>query len=336
VVIGVVFGIVAVTSGSGSGHHVADERSTARQDGSSRGNSAYNGGVLAGPLRSASSASAAPPTPATSSLAGANGVLPVHVTGYPADGQTVGVGMPIIATFDTKITDARDFVKDTAVTVNGKPADGAWYFEDSDPGTGHAMEAHYRMQSYWPAYAHIHAQFDIGGVSAGPGLAFDGKLRSLDFTTGPRDIAQVQESTHQLTLTRDGAKVLSAPVSLGARNTPTSRGIKVIMSKGASICMTGPGYQECDVKYTQRLTYGGEYLHAAPWNNANIERGVDSSNGCTNLTTTDAARLFKLLNVGDVVKYPDATGPPMTMSAGYGDWNVSWKQWRTGGMLPTS
>ena len=72
-------------------------------------------------------------------------------------------------------------------------------------------------------------------------------------------------------------------MSLGAARTPTDSGVKVIMEKGDNICMTGPGYHECDIKYTQRLTYSGEYLHAAPWNVANIKRGVDTSNGCTNL-----------------------------------------------------
>ena len=57
--------------------------------------------------------------------------------------------------------------------------------------------------------------------------------------------------------------------------------------------MRGPGYDERGIKYTQRLTYSGEYLHAAPWNIANIEHGVDSSNGCTNLLPTDAQQLYR-------------------------------------------
>ena len=40
--------------------------------------------------------------------------------------------------------------------------------------------------------------------------------------------------------------------------------MKVVMEKGDNICMSGPGYHECNIKYTQRLTYSGEYLHAAP------------------------------------------------------------------------
>jgi lipoprotein-anchoring transpeptidase ErfK/SrfK len=108
------------------------------------------------------------------------------------------------------------------------------------------------------------------------------------------------------------------------------------MEKGDSICMSGPGYRQCGVKYTQRLTYGGEYLHSAPWNMPNIKRGVDSSNGCTNLDPTAAQTLYKVLEVGDVVSYPNAAGPMVDLSSGYGDWNVPWSTWLTGGLVPTS
>ena len=110
-----------------------------------------------------------------------------------------------------------------------------------------------------------------------------------------------------MTVVSDGKPYGTFPVSLGATNTPTARGTKVIMEKGASICMRGPGYYECGVKYTQRLTYGGEYLHSAPWNLGNIGR-FDSSNGCTNLRPADAKQLYDFLGVGDVVSTRTPTG----------------------------
>jgi lipoprotein-anchoring transpeptidase ErfK/SrfK len=278
--------------------------------------------------------------PSTTSSSGSASTSPppvpvksVHVSGYP-DGTTVGVGMPIIATFSKRISDGVQFAKNTTVTVNGKPANGGWYFENSDPKSGHRMEAHYRENSFWPAHAHVHVDFHLTGVSAGKGLAFDGKLTSLDFRTGPRNIGVVNDATHQITITSDGVQKFTYPVSLGATDTPTARGVKVIMEKGASICMHGPGYNECGVKYTQRLTYGGEYLHAAPWNHR--IGSVDSSNGCTNLQTQDAKTLYGFLRIGDVVEYPNANGPAMTMGAGYGDWNVPWAEWQTGGAVPVS
>ena len=43
----------------------------------------------------------------------------------------------------------------------------------------------------------------------------------------------------------------------------------------------------------------------------------------------------RVLRVGDVVDYPNAKGPAMTLGEGYGDWNVPWSQWLTGGAVPT-
>ena len=108
-----------------------------------------------------------------------------------------------------------------------------------------------------------------------------------------------------------------------------------VMSKGADISIKGPGYFDPHVKYTQRLTNGGEYLIAAPWNMYNISRGVDSSNGCTNLRPVDAKRLYDITEVGDVVLFPNTDGPTMTPRAGLGDWNVPWRVWRRGGSVPT-
>jgi lipoprotein-anchoring transpeptidase ErfK/SrfK len=256
---------------------------------------------------------------------------PVHVSVNLGDGATVGVGMPVIATFKTKVKDGTALQKATKVTVNGAPATGAWFFEYSDPASGHVMEAHFRLAHYWPAHAKIHMDMPFKGLSAGPGLAYDDSL-TLDFATGAAHISTVDDSTHTMSVTTDGRPYGTFPVSLGASNTPTARGTKVIMEKGASICMSGPGYHECGVKWTQRLTYGGEYLHSAPWNLGNIGR-FDSSNGCTNLRPADAQRLYSFLGVGDVVIYPNASGPKMQLGQGYGDWNVPWPQWLTGGVV---
>jgi lipoprotein-anchoring transpeptidase ErfK/SrfK len=281
---------------------------------------------------SSSSASSSASKSATKTKPAKPKGAPVHVSLKFGDGVQVGVGMPIIAFLSRPIKDATAFAKATKVTVNGHPARGGWYFERKYQDKGHPIEADYRTQNYWPAHAHIHMALNVKGLSAGTGLVFDNSL-TLDFATGPANILTVDNATHRLTVISDGQQWgPSFPVSLGASNTRTRRGTKVIMEKGNSICMHGPGYSECGVRYTQRLTYDGEYLHAAPWNTSNIRHGINSSNGCTNLYTTDAKKLYDFLEVGDVVKYPNADGTLMQMGDGYGDWNVPWGQWRTGGL----
>ncbi len=258
---------------------------------------------------------------------------PVHIKVLNADGSNFGVGMPEIAYFSRKPANGKPLQDATTVTVNGKPAKGAWYFEYSAANKGYPVEGHFRLQNYWPAHSRVHISIAAKGVSAGKNLAYDDSLTS-DWTTGPANISVVDDSTHTITVTSDGKKFGSYPVSLGATDTPTRSGTKVIMEKGASICMSGPGYNECGVKDTQRLTYDGEYLHAAPWNLGNIGH-ADSSNGCTNLTPGDAKTLFDFLRIGDVVKYPNANGGAMQFGQGYGDWNVPWGTWQTGGLVST-
>ncbi|MDP9118258.1 MAG: L,D-transpeptidase [Actinomycetota bacterium] len=143
----------------------------------------------------------------------------------------------------------------------------------------------------------------------------------------------VDGATHRLTVVTDGKVGASYPVSLGAAATPTLLGTKVIMEKGLDIRMTGPGYDDPHVEDTQRLTYGGEYLHSAPWNVYNITHGIDSSNGCTNLLPADAVTLYKLLDIGDVETYTNLQEATthMTLGTGYGDWNLPWSAWLTGG-----
>jgi lipoprotein-anchoring transpeptidase ErfK/SrfK len=279
---------------------------------------------------SSTTAGAASSTPTSSAPAAPT--KPVHIKLRFSDGSTFGVGIPVIALFSRKPTNGAALANATTVTVNGAPAKGAWFFESSAAEKGYPVEAHFRLAHYWPAHATIHVAIPVKGLSAGPGLAYDDSLTS-DFATGAAHIITVDDSTHQMTVTSDGHTYGTFPVSLGASNTPTARGTKVIMEKGTSICMSGPGYNECGVKWTQRLTYGGEYLHSAPWNLAHIG-SFDSSNGCTNLRPTDAQRLYGFLGIGDVVIYPNASGPKMQLGQGYGDWNVPWPQWLTGGIVP--
>ena len=273
------------------------------------------------------------PSGAAASTA-APGAAPVHVKLLNSDGQTYGVGMPIIAYFSRRITDARSFQAATTVTVDGRPLQAAWYFEPSSADRKFPIEAHLRPHGYWPAHSDVHVEIASSGLTAGAGLGFDDSL-SLRFSTGARDVALVDDKTHLLTLTVDGRVTEKYPVSLGSEATPTRSGIKVIMSRGEAVTMTGPGYRKVGVKYTQRLTYDGEFLHAAPWNVKNIAAHIDSSNGCTNLDPNAAKALYATLRVGDVVTYPNATGPAMTLGDGYGDWNVSWGDWLQGGLVRT-
>ncbi|HEV7203995.1 MAG TPA: L,D-transpeptidase [Jatrophihabitans sp.] len=246
--------------------------------------------------------------------------------------SAVGVGLPVVVALSRPITDGRAWQAATRVTVDGRPLPAAWYFERTGPAA--AMTAHLRPQSYWPAHASIRVEVAAAGLSAGRGLAFADDVQ-VAFRTAAARVAVVDGDTHRLTLAEDGRRIGIFPVSLGADRTPTTQGVKVVMAKADHVCLTGPNYHVCNVRYTQRLTAAGEYLVSSPWSVWAIGQ-MNISSGSTDLRPADAQQLYRLLAVGDVLDYRNCQGPMTTAGQGYGDWNVPWAAWRTGGLVPTS
>jgi lipoprotein-anchoring transpeptidase ErfK/SrfK len=273
------------------------------------------------------------PSAAPSASASTAAGKPVHVRFLEGDGSTWGVGMPVIAYLSAKITDARAFAAATTATVNGAPAQGAWYFEKSAIYPGYPLEAHYRTQGYWPAHAQIHLDLPVQGQSAGTGLVFDNSL-TLDMSTGATNISKIDGKTERMTVTSDGKQKFSFPVSLGKASTPTFGGVKIVMEKDRVQRMTGPGY-DLKVPWSVRITNSGEFVHSASWNGGNIGQR-STSHGCTNLTAADAQRYYTFAQIGDVTQYTHTGGPTMPSWDGYGDWNLSWTTWQAGGALRTS
>lgn len=302
----------------------------------------------AGTSAAVTSASVATSAPAASASAPSSGVAttptspaaptgaPVHVRLYQSDGRTYGVGMPIIVYLSKKITDGKAFAKATAVTVDGAAAAGAWYFQKSAIYADFPLEAHYRLETFWPAHATIALDLPVKGLSAGTGLVFDDSL-TLEMKTGAKNITTVDGSTERLTLTSDGAPKFTFPVSLGKASTPTFTGTKVLMERDKIERMVGttPGDEyDLQVPWSVRLTNSGEFIHAASWNGGNIGQR-STSNGCTNLNVAAAEQYFNFAVIGDVAVYVNTGGGPMPVWDGYGDWNLSWAEWKRGGAVPT-
>lgn len=146
--------------------------------------------------------------------------------------------MPIIVYLSKKITDAKQFVKATTVTVNGAVAAGAWYFQKSAIYADYPLEAHYRVENYWAANATVLVDLAVQGVFAGTNLVFGDSL-TLKMLTGAKNITSVDGATERLTLTSDSTQKFDCPVSLGKASTPTFTGIKVSMERDKVERMVG-------------------------------------------------------------------------------------------------
>ena len=85
------------------------------------------------------------------------------------------------------------------------------------------------------------------------------------------------------------------------------------------------------VQWAMRVTYSGEFVHAAPWSVGS--QGHDNvSHGCTGMSTENADWLYHMTYVGDVVEYT-GTDRQMEPTNGYGDWNIPWDEYKQGSAL---
>jgi lipoprotein-anchoring transpeptidase ErfK/SrfK len=250
----------------------------------------------------------------------------------PLPDETVGVGMPVIVSFDVPVTDRAEIEKN--LSVESRPA---------QPGTWHWIsdnEVHWRPKEYWRPGTDVTVHADINGVNAGNGI-YGQENRTSSFHVGDALMMKINLDSHQMQVTQNGKLLRTIPVTGGAEGFTTRSGIKVIIEKfrvkrmDAATVGIDPGdpdyYNIPDVEYAQRVTYSGEFLHAAPWS-VGSQGAANVSHGCVGMSTENAAWLYSLTKRGDVV---DVTGTerPMEPTNGYGDWNVSWADYRTGSAL---
>jgi len=250
----------------------------------------------------------------------------------PLDGETVGIGMPVVVTFDLPVTDKATFERNMHVTAT--PA---------QPGTWHWVsdtEVHYRPKTYWKAGTDVSVDVDINGVDAGAGI-YGQEDREVDFSIGDAHVYKVSAVTHQMKVYSNGSLLRTIPITTGKEGFTTRSGVKVIIEKFDVKRMnsetvgipagSSEAYDIDDVQWAMRLTYSGEFVHAAPWS-VGSQGYANVSHGCTGMSTDNAYWLYSMTLRGDVVEYT-GTDRPMEPDNGYGDWNIAWSDYKAGSAL---
>jgi lipoprotein-anchoring transpeptidase ErfK/SrfK len=257
----------------------------------------------------------------------------VYAAVAPLDGETVGVGMPVIVTFDLPVTDKKSIERHMHVTAT--PAQkGAWHWISD-------QEAHWRPAKYWQAGSKVDVDLDINSVPSGDGR-YGQEDRHVSFDVGDAHIYKVDIDTDQMRVFNNGQLIRTIPVTTGEQPKYTTRsGVKVIIEKFRRKRMnsetigidpnSADGYDLKGVEYAMRVTYSGEFVHAAPWSVA-YQGSSNVSHGCTGLSTENAGWLYNMSRRGDVVEYT-GTDKMMTLTNGYGDWNESFTDYRQGSAL---
>ncbi|MEY9963655.1 lipoprotein-anchoring transpeptidase ErfK/SrfK [Streptacidiphilus sp. MAP12-16] len=254
----------------------------------------------------------------------------------PGDKAVYGVGEPITVALSQPVHDraARQIVE-RGLTVNSTPSvRGGWYWVND-------RMLHFRPQGYWPTHAGVSAAFDIQGRQVA-GDVYGGAPSRISFRTGDRLLAVTDAGSDYMTVYRNGQVINTLAVTTGKPGFSTRNGIKVVLEQQAQVLMdsatvgiadgSSDAYRK-DVYWDTRVTWSGEYVHAAPWSVAS--QGVANvSHGCTGMSTGNAHWFYDTFHRGDLVQVVNSLGGRMEpFGNGFGDWNLSWADWQKGSAL---
>jgi lipoprotein-anchoring transpeptidase ErfK/SrfK len=255
----------------------------------------------------------------------------VAVSSFLGDKAVVGVGMPMIVKFGRAIPQDKRADVQKRMTVTTTPVqDGIWRWISP-------TEVHYRPKTFWRAGTKISYKLQTGGLPMGDGWYGRNDL-TVDVSAGPSLVMTVDNRTKTMTVTRNGKVIKTILVSLGKASTPSSSGAMLVIEKKRhtvfdTLAELGPqeGYRT-DIDYAQRITWGGEFIHAAPWSEGQQGR-VNVSHGCVNVSMKDGAWLFGQTRIGDPVTVK-GTERRLQNGNGWTDWNMSFEEYAKGSALP--
>ncbi|MDG9676055.1 Ig-like domain-containing protein [Micromonospora sp. DH14] len=247
-----------------------------------------------------------------------------------ADKRTYGTAMPVTIGFEPPIArQARADVQRRLFVTTNPPQPGVWSWVDD------GSQVYYRARDLWRPGTTISVRAGLAGLPIGGSHVGDAD-RTATSRIGRQVALEIDNATKQMRVLRDGKLIRTIPVSLGKRGTPTSSGKMVIMEKHQQTTFDTRGEPNggyvVDVADAQRLTWGGEFIHGAPWS-VSDQGHRNVSHGCTNISPANADWLMGVTQVGDLVT---VTGTEVRLQAGNGwtAWNTSWGQFIKGSALP--
>jgi lipoprotein-anchoring transpeptidase ErfK/SrfK len=204
----------------------------------------------------------------------------------PAAGDVVGVAMPITVTFTRPVVDR--LAAERAIDISSpKTPPGTFSWLASD-------QVRWTPSAYWPAHSRV-------SVSA---LGF-----KTTFGTGAAVVGVADIDAHTFTVSIDDQVVRTMPASMGKPKHPTPIGSFTALEKQSPVIMdsrtigiplSDPEGYKLTVYDAVRVTWGGVYVHAAPWSTGS-QGNSNVSHGCINLSTDNAAWYYDNVNIGDPV-----------------------------------
>jgi len=244
----------------------------------------------------------------------------------PAEGEVVGVGIPITVNFNKKVQNKAE-VEQAMVVRTPETLVGAWAWKDD-------KTAEFRPKDLWPGDMDVTVDLNFEGVQAKGGV-FGKENTSQTFRYRPSMVSIVDADTYTMDVYKSGELVNTFPVTTGKAGWETRSGTKVLLTKervrlmdaaSGGISEENPVYWRVEAPYAMRMTYSGEFVHGAPWSVAS-QGNANVSHGCVGMSETNAAWWWNENEIGDVVIVKNTGRPQDNDGNGLTVWNDEWHEW---------
>lgn len=204
----------------------------------------------------------------------------------PEPGQVVGIAQPVTVRFSAAVADRaaaeRGIASDSPAAAPGR---FTWLGD---------RVVQWEPVGFWPAYTRV--SVTAGGMST-------------SFEVGAAVMAVADISAHTFTVSIDGETVREMPASLGKPGFDTPQGTFKVLEKQRKVTfdsrtigipLDSPEGYLINGEYGVRITWGGVYVHSAPWS-VGSQGKTNVSHGCINLSPDNAAWYFDTVGIGDPV-----------------------------------
>lgn len=246
-------------------------------------------------------------------------------------GEKVGVGAPIIVTFNQQIANKAGVEKALEVKAQ-KPVQGAWRWIND-------TTVIYRTAKFWQPHQKVTFTARLKGVQGGKDM-YGVKDMTKVIQIGAAQISTIDTRKHKMIVKRDGKVVQTMLISAGnatTREYTTTSGVHLAMGKANPERMISPGrkkgdpgYYDLMINHAVRFSNSGEYVHAL--NNVWAQGRRNVSHGCINSRPDQARWFYNQVQRGDVITIR-GTDREMEWNNGWGFWQMSFKEWRKGSAL---
>lgn len=204
----------------------------------------------------------------------------------PGPGDVVGVAAAVTVTFAGPVADRAGVERSIGFSSTDTPT-GTFSWLDN-------KVLQWTPEQFWPAHSEI--AVSVGGAKT-------------SFETGAAVVGVADIGAHTFTVSIDDQVVREMPASMGKPKYPTPTGtfsalgkesVVVMDSRTIGIPLSDPEGYKLTVYNAVRVTWGGVYVHGAPWSTG-AQGNSNVSHGCINLSSDNAAWYFDNVSIGDPI-----------------------------------